>query len=269
MYYAPQTITHLDARARIDAAYRHAGLTPPSIVDDIDALLTTEPTPSDLALEYAHDALDGTRKPAELVAEAIERITRAQAVELFAATYRNTVEAVAVERIDGTRDTAITDLRPMFDKTVKHLTTAAVKLTGPAPLDRDAAFTADTTREVKAAAAALADLAELTILPVTIHPEVAGPVTSLLRIVNVPDVTVEQYGLTAMQAHKPIPDDDTPTRAQVREFHRAARDDADTTLVRVARGDWPALTLNMADTTELRRRITATVDALRRRRITA
>ena len=265
-YYIPNTVHGLNARAVIDAAYTHAGLTAPTNVDVISAALAIEPTPHDVAVEYATRALDNTHDPEDLVDEAITRVARAQAVEQFRSIYEGAVDAIALEHIEDTRAQAVADLTPAFDRATKELVKAAKKLDPTNPLDRDAAFNNDTTAEWKTATGILAILPGYAITPTDVSGNVPYALAQVLGIVSIPSVNIEEAIPDARGGGYIVDaaDPEKHKRDQIRDFATALTHDMDHALIRVARGTWDTISFAIADGAEADRRTTAAHNAMTR-----
>jgi len=264
--YQPNTVHGLNARAVIDAAYTHAGLTPPTNVDAISEALAKEPTPHAVAVEYATRALDTTNDPTELVDEAIAQVTRAQAVEQFRSIYEHAVDGIALERIDETRTRAVADLTPAFNQAVKELAKAAAKLDNAQPLDRDVAFNTDTTAAWKTATGILAGLSVYAIAPVNTTGNVPPALGQMLGVVSIPSVNMQQ-AVPVARSEAYIIDADEPekkVRDEIRAFARDLTHDLDHALIEVARGKWEHISFAIADSAEAERRAEAAHNALTR-----
>jgi len=260
-YFKPTTITRMNARAAVDDAYRAAGMTPPTIVDALDQAIAAEPSPYELAVEYANRALDGTNDPDTLIEEATERITRAQALEQFRDVYARTVEQLAYERIGDTRAQAAADLAPALTKLAKQLAKHATQLDPEHPLDKDRAFETDASTHWRAATDALAHLSAFVFAEA--HSDRINPlVARSLQIVNIPDVAPERYAVTGMGVHTRIPDEHTPRRWAIRKVLDGLRSNPDETLVLIARGTWPEISLTLCAGDEHARRVRAAENAV-------
>lgn len=250
-YFTPETITHLSARDAIDRAYATAGLTPPSRVDAITAILAAEPEPHEIAATYAAKSLEGGSDAKALAEEALTAWQRAVTVETFRTTYDRVVDAVAGEKISELRSNTITAVTKPFNTLVKRLEKAAVKLDQQQPLNRERAFEQDTTAEVKEAEAILTTLSAFAFTPaVTVH----GNAAKLLAIVSIPEVEQEVVTRTFGGSTFVAPADSDSQRSAVRAMLRAAEDDLDTTLVNIARGRWNNIQFAIADDQEMQRR---------------
>lgn len=261
--YQPATIHGENARSVIDEAYAFAGLTPPTNVDAISEAISSEPDPHAVAVAYATRALDKNQDPAELVAEAITSIQRAQALEQFRDIYHRVVDSIALERIDEKRTQAVKDLSPAFNREIKNLVKASGQLDKSNPLDRDTAFNTDTTAAWKTATGILETLHRYQIAPIN-RGDVPAPLASILGIVTIPDVDMEEadfnVGGVLVDAGQP----GYAERNQIRTLVSAVNTDRDRALVNIARGKWSHISFELADTEEADRRITAAHNALTR-----
>lgn len=232
----------LNLDQRLQAAYTLAGLTPPALAVRAEEALRDEPTPKDVGIRVAAESLEA---PDSWLEDSIAAMTRALAVERIREDTRRYREHTL--RLAGARYStqAATDLAPFFAKVARALTKAATDLPHDAPLDPTAVVDTDTTRPWKAARQALAQLGTLA----SIHEQrdaahVGMNSASLLRVVEPPPITEAQpiHRLT----RDPLGEVD-PRRTQVIEWQRVAeREGVDLALVRIARGDWPALSLSLA-----------------------
>jgi hypothetical protein len=260
-YKRPIT-TDVNQTDRIDAAYRTAGLRAPSRTLEIQKLLDAIPTTAKVADQLAQEAITAPN-PELFLQQALIRVRDAQAADAFRAKFK---ERLAEYERQSARDTitqAVEDLTPAFDKLVKAFTTAAPNLPAKAPLDPMANINAGTAPDYKTSTDTLAALGVYAALH---RAEVGGMIgnhlNQVLPIVQIPDATVEQVtGLARATVNSAKLTDNT---LAIRELEDALKQDIDTALVRVARGDWPTITLALASPSEYRRRVKAATDAHRR-----
>lgn len=261
-YYAPTVPTDLNALHRHDAAYRLAGLEPPTRGDAITALLAAEPTADALARELAEGLVTGGDAE-RWVEDALARVQRAAAADALKRAVSRHAESTIRLHADRLTADATAAVAPAFARTVKALTRAAAKLpTRGHPLDVQAVVDVDATKEMKAAQQALAELAVFAGLHgMNTAADLPPAVVRLLPVVAVPEVPVEPVNRLTGQ---PVNTD--AQRDTVRAFIRAAdREGADRALIGVARGEYPGVVLHLAaDRAELRANTRRAVDALRR-----
>lgn len=259
-HYAPATTRAVQGKQRdqIRDAYRAAGLEPPRLGRHMDIALEALPTAEAVARELADELL--TVEPAKAdtwTKKAATRLADAKANdELRAAMKRYKTAADKAVRGDVLAQAA-EDLAEPFAATVATLTEATAQLP-PDPFDLDAVVATDTTRQMKAAADALARLARFG----DIHP---NPPTSaysptldgLLPVVNiVREVEPQKIESVSRQPANPEADPDHEARDAVRRFDRdAAQLGADVTLVRLVRGEYgPHVVLSLAGPRDMKGR---------------
>lgn len=262
-FYNPQTITHLSARNILDDAYAAVGITPPSRVDAITAILAAEPEPHEILAKYADKSLDGNQDARKLTEEALAAWQRAHTVESFRTSYDRVVDALAMERIADLRAGALKAISKPFAKLTTRLTQVAATLDKDAPLDRARSFEQDTSSELKEAELILTQLSSYAI---TGEPTITGAAARLLAIVTIPDVVQEEITRTTTGSTFVIPNDpNSKQRNIVRAMLRDADRDLDKTIIDIARGRWDNITFALADDDEMTRRATAHHNATMRK----
>lgn len=264
-YYNNTLINHLNSRTVVEDAYRAAGLPVPSSVDAISERLSAEPTMYDVAVDYAKRTMSADHDAEAFVAEAIEAIQRAAAIQTFRDIYERTIEQVALENIENTRKLAVEDLAGPFARVVKMLQRALTKLDPANPLDQQIAFDNDTTAEYRAAVAALSSLGAYAIAPAssTIGPDNA--MHPLLPIVKIPTIPyAESFIPDSAFGGEPIRDEYSPARDAIQQVRQVASKSKDEAIIRIARGEFPGVALHLATPEELIERSTS-YDNTRRR----
>lgn len=254
--------------ARIEAAYRAAGLTPPARRSAVDEALREEPTADELARALALEALDVDDKSApKWTRDALTRLQRAAAAD----TLRTALARYAGTAVKAHTKTmtarALSDLAGTFAQAVDTLTAAAAVLP-PEPFDLAAVVDLDATRAAREAGQALTLMARCAdVLPAVSGASVGPAVAGVLAVVDVPEVTPEDVD---RMTRRPLDSDDpdAAARAEVRRFfHDVDRRGADAALVDVARGRYgDRVRLSLADSAaEQRARLERAEAAVSRR----
>lgn len=261
-YYTP-TGTHLDRPEKIAAAYRRAGLTAPNNHGPILEALEAYPSVGDVAAELALEAVtrDDVTDTADWITQAAARIREAQAVEALRTEVAMAVPVVVEEQLPAMVDRAVTDLAKHVAAAGKALGKAAEVLPAQGdPFDLQAVVDLDATKEMRAAQAALADLAVFASVHTQPHP--TGPLTPgmarLLPVVELPEVVVEQR-VKSIGGYGPTLNEDRlkGTRAVRTLANLADREGVDRALCDVARGRWDGIRIRLAGWDELEQRVAA------------
>lgn len=252
--YTRKPTTHLDQINAIQNAYTSAGVPSPNRTLEIEELLNLTPTTAQVSDTLAQEALHAT-DAAKFYKSALTQIRDAQAADAFRLKFKERLKAHTQQSIHAILDDATDDLTLAFGKVVNEFSTAAKRLPARTPLDVEANLNADTATELKTARHALAKLGTYASMFIA---ETGGTIgkdaNAVLGIVRIPDATVEKvdrYSLTPVNAS------DLDDTYAVREFLLAVGRDADVALIRLARGDWPTITLELATVDEYRRRLHA------------
>lgn len=143
--------------ANIATAYRLAGVQPPTVAGQAIDLVNNEPGANAVAGQLAVAAYNATDAEAYLE-DALTRIARAQAADILRPVVGRAFEGVVRQSMRQTLAQAAADLAPAFTRTADKLGKAASKLDPAKPLDERNAIRDDTSKELKAARLALAEL---------------------------------------------------------------------------------------------------------------
>ncbi|GAA4402905.1 hypothetical protein GCM10023168_13920 [Fodinibacter luteus] len=236
------TISPAQLEGRLRGAYAAAGLPVPALFGPTDAALAAEPTAAAVAASVA-DALD-VADVAAWLEDALARIARAHAADALRLEVQRHRESVLGRNRGRIVAEAVAAVTPAFQTAAAALAKAAAALPHDAPLDAAAVVDLDVTRPWKAAQSALATMGALA----SVHTPKAGPtgieLPTLCTVVAVPEIDGAQRVNRLTRA--PIGETD-PRRADVLALDRcASKEGYDVALVRVARGDWPSLSLSLA-----------------------
>lgn len=252
--YTRKPTTHLDQINAIDAAYKRAGIPSPNRTLQIEELLNMTPTTLQVTDRLAREALEVT-DAAKFYKSALAEIRDAQAADAFRDRFKERVGAHTQLNMTSILDHATEDLTAAFQELAANFAKAAKRLPRSNPLDAEANLTAETGNDLKVARDALSKLGAYASM---FLPDVSGTAgrdaSQILGIVHIPDCVTEKLERFTKVA---LNTDELGNTYAVREFLDAVGKDADIALTRLARGDWPTLTLELADTTEHRRRFDA------------
>lgn len=247
--FAPRPAGELFALDRLDDAYRLAGVEPPTRGNPALELVHGLPSLDEQRVRVAREALTAA-DPHAWLEDALATLARAAAVDGLREALARELAAVTAETLPELRERAATDLAPAFTRTVKALAKAAKALpAGHAPLDLAAVVEADATRQMKAARAALSDLAVYASLvePPTGAGDaatVAPRILPLFTVVDVEDVPVMEVGPGATTER-------APSRGGVRKFcGDAMRHGLDRALIGVARDEYAGVRFALASSNE-------------------
>lgn len=266
-FYSPTTATTYNTVTRIDAAYRAADKTRtehPTIT--LRDRIRSAPSVRDVANSLALDSLSlepGTDVDA-WHRDALESIRDAMAADTLRTAFSGAWETMQARVARDLGDQAAADLALAFNATVKALTTAAKSLPAEQPLDPEACLAADAGAALTTAREALARLSHFGSLHQNpIGDDVTPPkLRALLCIVKLPTPTVE----TAIDG-EPTNSDQLKDTYTIRTVADCLKDHGtDETLVRIARGDFPGVSLDLATFDEHQARNASVRDAFIRRR---
>lgn len=237
---------------QIRNAYALAGIEPPTQTTAALQALRDEPTAEAVARQLATEAFH-TNDSQQWVDDALEQIVRAQAADALRAALAVVGPTVRRSLAPGLVDQAAVDLAPTVEAAVKRLGDAAKKLDTVRPLSVDAAVRDDTTKQLKAAQAALAELGVFasihkTDVPGRVHPALS----KVLPIVHLPECVIELVADSFSDNPPVLNSDELAGSRAVRDLTRDLERDTDTALVNVARGKYDGVTLALADTATLR-----------------
>lgn len=261
-YYAPAA-THLDRPEKIAAAYARAGLAAPNNHGPILEALHASPSVSDVAAELAREAVtreDVTDTDA-WIAQAAERIREAQAVEALRDEVAMAIPVVVETQLPTMVDRAAHDLAKHVAAVAKALGKAAEALPAQGdPFDLEAIVALDATKEMRAAQAALSELAVYASVHTQPHPSgsLSPALARLLPLVELPEVAVERRRMTIGGHGDTLNESAISGSRAVRVLARLAdRDGVDRALCDVARGRWEGIRIRLAGWGEMSERVEA------------
>ena len=247
-HFSPQPATDRNVSQRISKAYAAAGITAPTtFVTGLRKHMTAQPGARQIAETLAHDAYHAApdTDPAAWWEQAVDTMTRAQAADTLRATLDGSLHVQ--ERSSGARqiERGMADLKPFADRHAAALVKAAKALpAGDAALDPETVLAADAGKHLTTARDALRNLALWASVPDTArHVNALGDLHRVLALVD-PGKPVQEvatvFGNT-MNAAK------LDTTHALRNLARDIKANIDLALVNVARGDYPGVTLDPAD----------------------
>lgn len=240
--------------ASIDTAYRRAGVPIPTRAVKVQELVHAERTAKEVAAEAAKEALTAT-DPTSFYEEALDRIRRAHAADALRAAFPSALAEATRKAMPQLLAQATQDLRPSFDKTAKAFQTAAKNLPAEDPLSPDAAIDNDTTKELKAARASLAELGTYAGIYKQ-HAPAGLPVSlvTLLPLLGLPDCVTEMIPRTPYDNAEPVNKSALSGTYAVRKLATDAQRDMDAALIGVAAGRYKGITFSLATPAELEER---------------
>lgn len=254
--------SQISQMGQVRAAYKLAGKTEPNRALEISSILDNAPTADQVTRRLAKEALSADNAE-DFYADALAQIRDAHASDALRHTFKSQLQIHANESMPEIVTQAVKDVGPSVAKIVKELETAAPVLPANDPLDITANVENGTANAYTATKAALTALAVYASMYVNIPP--AGVPTGLshiLPVVALPDATVER--VTKGLHNLTLNENNMSETRQIRALADAAKDDLDTALIRVARGDYPSVALSIATPDELARRRTAAATAYSR-----
>lgn len=235
---------------RLAISYAAAGLEPPEIgqIPAHDALIAIIEKAKTFTAEAALD-VSKTKAPG-WAREAVEAHAHAEAARKLAGGVERLrprhVMAQAAEIIDA----GANDLRPAAEATLEQLATAANDLPDGDPLDQQAAFNAHVSREYGTAVEALDKLGKLATLFDAKRTSNKPPAHAyaILPIVDFPELAphifIQPRGWFVENSQaRPKPD---PQRDILFRFINDAKESVDSTLTRLARGEYAGAGLRLA-----------------------
>lgn len=239
--------------ANIARAYQTAGATQPPEGVRLGEIFTTEPDVDVVAKQLALESYEiPDDKADQWLADACQKVQRAMVMtKLRQARTSFATHAIQAGMLRRTA-ACLHVIRPTFDATVKKLEAAAKKLPSDAPLDAQAVIAADATAAYKTALSCLETLAGLAcVYGNSTEASGMGDTPGLAAVVEVPTVTPAAYPRMHHGANPSKPGANCLNPSKERDQVKAVLDHfdehgADDTLVRIARGEWPALRLQLA-----------------------
>lgn len=265
--YNPAIVTAYNRLQLIDRAYQQAKINPPTRAVPFAELVAAAPTVEQVAAEVAAEAHTSDTNPDTLYAEAIEKVTTALAADALRRVYSSANDNATRDELPNIITRAAEDLAPVVTRTADTLTKAAQKLDPRDPLSVDRAIDLDTTKELKAAKTALADLS----VYAAIHEvriggnSPRGGIIDAIRILNLPHCTEERYAENILRDEITNHHETAGTRT-VRKLDHDMHEDMDLALINVARGHYDGITISLATPNELRDRWANLQRAFTRRR---
>lgn len=265
--FNPPIITQYNRVDSIDAAYRRANIDPPTRAVPFAELVRDAPDVHTVATQISRTAHTSNADVDTLYSDAIEQIKNAIAADTLRQAYSRANEAVTHEQLPGMTDRAAHDLQAAVTRTADALAKAATRLDNDEPFSLERAVDTDTTKELKIARAALADLAVYAGIHETRTAGAAraGGIIGAIRILELPECVVEQFtGGTLREettnAHE------TAGTLTVRELDREFHDNPDLALINIARGRHEGVRINLATTETMHQRWLALQRAFTRTR---
>lgn len=251
----------------IDAAYRLAGISsPPNHLTEVRNLIVDTPTVEQVALDYATQAYE-TNEPKKLVAEAKKAIEGAMVANTLKTAFLAGQSQTATQMAKRFTPIAAADVTPAFNKDVARLEEAAQALDRDNPLDPEVAVATDTgaaLTTVREVLPRLAVYASLYAVPTT----VADPnLNKLLAIISLPEIVQEQVKQTVGETVTTINRKETAGTFTVRALAKQAKEDIDLAIVRIARGDFAGVKLELFVKGQSRPRATRIKDAFTRKSV--
>lgn len=248
-HFSPQPAHDRNVTARIQAAYAAAGIpAPTTFVPKLKRFLLTVPDLQQAAAGIAAEAYSAApdADPATFWESAVDQVIRAQGADALKHALTSTLDTQ--ERASGTEQTAraLTDLGPWIKRQTTALVKAAKALpAGPLALDPEANLTANTGQHLTTARAALASLAlYAALVDTTAHVKSIGQAHRVLGLIDPGNPTIEAVTTLGTTLN----DGKLDTTRALRRIDKDIRTDADLTLVGIARGDYPGVTLAPATT---------------------
>lgn len=248
--------------SQVRAAYTLAGKSEPHRALEISDLLNNAPTAEQVTRRLAKEALSATNAE-EFYADALAQVRDAHASDALRNTFKTQLQIHANESMPEIVTQAVKDVGPSVAKIIKELETAAPLLPASDPLDITLNVENGTANAYTATKAALATLAVYASMYVNI-PATGVPtgLSHILPVVALPNATVER--VTKGLHNLTLNEQNMSDTRQIRALANAAKDDLDTALIAVARGDYPSIALSLATPEEHVRRRTAATTAYSR-----
>lgn len=265
-YYAPRGFAPLfgvvDTTGPLDALCDAYGAEHITVADELGEWLDTEPAPDDVAVEYARRCMDPGVDIATLSTEAVEALTRAEAVARLRQVYSGVLQGVLAEAADELRARTVQRVKSAFDRDVRALAAAGEKLDPHEPLNKERAFDRDAAGAWRAAVEILGRLAAAAgIYPSRSAEEVPRALDAVLAVVDLPET--EPYPVRRDMGGMWTPDSaniPTPTRT-VHTLAVKLDKDTDATLIQIARGKFNGVTLSLATPEQFAQRVERAVTA--------
>lgn len=254
-------------RKSIAAAYRAAGKTMPDAGERIRELIAGAPSVTETANRLAREAYEAD-DPDSFFAAAIRAINEARAATELREAYVRSANAAAQARLSGDINEAVKETSPAFNRVVKTLATAARKLDPIEPLEAESAVALDCGEALTAARQALKQLGVFAGVHAH-HPHALDQraLRDVLPIIDIPTPTVEERFRTVGAVAQTANEDELRDTRMLRQLHENLKSNTDSTLISIARGDYPGVSLHLATTEEHKERLGKASSAFQRRTI--
>ncbi|SMX80652.1 hypothetical protein BSP109_01633 [Brevibacterium sp. Mu109] len=254
-------------RKSIAAAYQAAGKTMPDTAGRVRELIVDTENVNEVASRLAREAYEAD-DPDSFFAAAIREVNEARAATELKDAYVRSANAAAQARLGRDINEAVKETSPTFNRTAKALATAARKLDPIEPLEAETAVALDAGEALTAARQALKQLGVFA----SIHRHFPNALDQralrdLLPIIDIPTPTVEEVFRTVGAVAQTANEDELRDTRMLRQLHENLKRDADSTLISIARGDYPGVSLHLADVEEHKERLEKASSAFQRRTI--
>lgn len=251
--------------------YTALGLEAPTRAIDIKRLIDAEgqnvqATAHRLALE----ALTTDQDPHDWYAAALTQIKEAQTRETLTNAFNRSYNDAVARAMPKYLHDAASDLTPVVKKKIARLITAAKKLPmGKEALNPEANLANDSGAALQEARAALTLLGEAaSIYQVTQPHGLPVALNMILPVVELPEAEIEQIEKSLGEDVTVLNRSTLTGTYAIRQLATDAKEDADLTLIDVARGTYEGVTLSLASPEELGQRRQQAVTAYKRQTVT-
>lgn len=254
-------------RKSIAAAYRAAGKTMPDTAGRVRELIVDTENVNEVASRLAREAYEAD-DPDSFFAAAIRAINEARAATELKEAYVRSANAAAQARLTRDINEAVKETSPAFNREAKALATAARKLDHVQPLEAETAVALDAGEALTAARQALKQLGVFAGVHAH-HPHALDQraLRDVLPIIDIPTPTVEEVFRTVGTVAQTANEDELRDTRMLRQLHENLKVDADSTIISIARGDYPGVSFSLADTEEHKERLEKASSAFQRRTI--
>lgn len=251
----------------IAAAYKAAGKTMTTTAGRVRELIVDTENVNEVASRLAREAYEAT-DPEAFHAAAIQEINEARAAETLKDAYLRSANAVAQQQLTNTIDEAVKEITPSFNRTVKTLTAAARKLDPIQPLEPETAIALDAGEALTTARKALKQIGVFA----SIHSHYPHALDQralrdVLVILDIPTPTVEEVYRTVGAVAQTANEDELRDTRMIRKLNDNLKSSTDSTLISIARGDYPGVTLSLATVEEHKERLEKASSAFQRRTV--
>ena len=254
-------------RKAIAAAYQAAGKTMTDTGERIRELITGAPNVTETANRLAREAYEAD-DPDAFYTAAIKEINEARAATELKESYLRAANAAAQTKLARTINEAVKETSPAFNRTTKTLTTAAHKLDPIQPLEPETAIALDAGEALTTARQALKQLGAFA----SIHSHYPNALDQralrdVLPIIDIPTPAVELVFRTVGAVVQTANEDELRDTRMIRKLHDNLKSSTDSTLISIARGDYPGVTLSLATVEEHKERLEKASSAFQRRTV--